>query len=176
VEIEHAAVMDPPDVKSRTESTLYIGRMDIRVAAYGVIITDDQILLAHWNEGGRSGWTLPGGGIDPGEDPSDAVVREIFEETGYAAEVDELLGIHSYVVAADQRLDPTRGSALHALRIVYRAHVTGGVLTDEVDGSTDRAAWHRLASLDELETVGLVGIALELSENPQTSVGGLHSA
>ena len=55
--------------------------MDIRVAAYGVITQGDRILLAHWNESGRSGWTLPGGGIDPGEDPVDAVVREIAEET-----------------------------------------------------------------------------------------------
>lgn len=38
--------------------------MDIRIAAYGVIIRDDLMLLAHWNEHGMSGWTLPGGGID----------------------------------------------------------------------------------------------------------------
>ena len=45
--------------------------MDIRIAAYGVILDEDRILLAHWREHGHSGWTLPGGGIDPGEDPAD---------------------------------------------------------------------------------------------------------
>ena len=148
--------------------SLYIGAMDIRVAAYGVIIKDGDILLAHWNEGGRSGWTLPGGGIDPGEDPADAAVREILEETGYTAELDELLGIHSYVVPAEQRLDPSTVVPLQALRILYRAHVTGGELTDEVDGSTDTAAWHPLASLTELDTVGLVTVALDMLEDPQT--------
>ncbi|GGE96665.1 NUDIX domain-containing protein [Mycetocola zhadangensis] len=145
------------------------------MAAYGVVIKDDDILLAHWNEGGRSGWTLPGGGIDPGEDPADAAVREILEETGYTAKLDNLLGIHSYVVPAEQRLDPSAVVPLHALRIVYRAQVTGGELTDERGGSTDMAAWHPLASLSELDTVGLVAVALDMLENPQTQAGNGHS-
>lgn len=148
--------------------------MHIRVAAYGVIIKENEILLAHWNEGGRSGWTLPGGGIDPGEDPAHAAVREILEETGYTAVLDELLGIHSYVIPAGQRIDPTADAPLHALRIVYRAHVTGGTLTHELEGSTDRAAWHPLTSIPDLNTVGLVDVALALLASPQTSAEPKH--
>ncbi|SKC35341.1 NUDIX hydrolase [Okibacterium fritillariae] len=136
--------------------------MDIRVAAYGVIIEGDNILLAHWNERGHDGWTLPGGGIDPGEDPSDAAVREIFEETGYEAELDGLIGIDSYVVPATRRLDPAAQGPLHAIRILYRAHVTGGDLTFEEDGSTDYAAWHPLSALPTLKRVGLVDVAMRM--------------
>ncbi|AWB85194.1 NUDIX hydrolase [Mycetocola zhujimingii] len=142
--------------------------MDIRVAAYGVIIRGEHILLAHWNASGRSGWTLPGGGIDPGEDPADAAVREIREETGYTAELDRLLGVNSLLVPAAQRSDPSAGVPLHALRVVYTAHVTGGELTNEIGGSTDRADWFPLASLGELDTVGLVDVALEMLQQPQT--------
>src|SRR5689334_5505189 len=120
--------------------------MDIRVAAYGVIVDRGRILLAHWNEHGRSGWTLPGGGIDPGEDPADAVLREIAEETGFAAEVDELLGIDSHIVPAEHRFMPDAGP-LHALRIVYRARVVSGSLTNELQGSTDEAAWFSLGAI-----------------------------
>ncbi|MET0713604.1 MAG: NUDIX hydrolase [Mycetocola sp.] len=134
--------------------------MDIRVAAYGVIIDGDRILLAHWREHGRSGWTLPGGGIDPGEDPADAAVREIFEETGYTAELDDLLGISSFVAQPEDRLTPGATEALHGLRIIYRAHVTGGELTHEIDGSTDQAAWHPLADIPSLNHVALVDVAL----------------
>jgi 8-oxo-dGTP diphosphatase len=134
--------------------------MDIRVAAYGVVIDGGRILLAHWREHGHSGWTLPGGGINPGEDPADAAVREIFEETGYRAELDGLLGISSFVAQAEDRLTPGATESLHGLRIVYRARVTGGELTHEVGGSTDQAAWHPLSAVPTLERVSLVDIAL----------------
>ncbi|MFC6356305.1 NUDIX hydrolase [Luethyella okanaganae] len=139
--------------------------MDIRVAAYGVIIREGQILLSHWNENGRNGWTLPGGGIEDGEHPAETAVREIFEETGYLASIDRLLGIDSHVVTARRRLaGDTR--PLHALRVVYRASVVSGELTHEVGGSSDEARWVDLADVAELKTVDLVrvGLALDRAE------------
>lgn len=135
--------------------------MDIRVAAYGVITEGDRILLAHWNEGGKSGWTLPGGGIDPGEDPADALLREIAEETGYLAEGGELLGIDSKVIPAEHRFVADAGP-LHALRILYRARVIGGTLTNERDGTTDEAAWFALTAIPN-RRVELVDIALRMA-------------
>lgn len=134
--------------------------MDIRVAAYGVI-TDEagRILLSHWNEHGHSAWSMPGGGLEPGEDPADAAVREVFEETGFHVRLTDLLGIDSHVVPVAAR---TRGQqrALHAIRIVYRAEVTGGELTNEIGGSSDEAAWFSRDDIRELKRVSLVDIAL----------------
>ncbi|MBG6237614.1 8-oxo-dGTP diphosphatase [Mycetocola sp. CAN_C7] len=138
--------------------------MDIRVASYGVIIDGDRILLAHWREGRHNGWTLPGGGIDPGEHPADAAVREIREETGYIAELDGLLGIDSFVAQPENRITPGATQPLHGLRIIYRAHVTDGELTYELDGSTDLAAWHPLSEVPTLKRVSLVDIALGMLE------------
>ena len=133
--------------------------MDLRVAAYAVI-TDDQgrMLLPHWSENAHSGWTMPGGGIDPGEDPADAAVREVFEETGYHVELDGVLGVDSFVIPGAERVHP-QDRPVHALRIVYRAHVVGGELRVEENGSTDGVAWHTPEEIDALDRVPLVDLS-----------------
>lgn len=137
--------------------------MDLRVAAYAVVTDDsDRVLLARWTEGRRIAWTMPGGGLEDGEDPQDAVRREVREETGYSTEVGELLGIHSRVIPASQRVrDADR--PLHTLRIVYRASVVGGWLRFEENGSTDRAGWFTFDAIRSLQRVKLVDIALRMA-------------
>jgi ADP-ribose pyrophosphatase YjhB (NUDIX family) len=134
--------------------------MDMRVAAYAVITDERGILLAHWIEGRRAAWTLPGGGLEAGEDPVHAARREVLEETGYRVEIGELLGIHSRVIPTHQRIAGDAAGPLHALRIVYRASITGGRLRNETDGSTDRAEWFPLDGVDRLQRVKLVDIGL----------------
>lgn len=136
--------------------------MDLRVAAYAVVVDGDgRMLLTHLSDPAWDAWTLPGGGIEPGEHPLDAAVRETLEETGLHVAVDELLGVDSIVVPAAERA-PGLPDA-HAIRVVYRAHVVGGVLRDEVDGTTDRAAWHPLQAIDALPVVELVRVARGLA-------------
>jgi 8-oxo-dGTP diphosphatase len=135
--------------------------MDIRIAAYGVIIRDAQILLTHWNEHGRSGWTLPGGGVEGPEHPLEAARREIREETGYEASVDRLLGIDTMVIPASKR--HSANTPLYAMRVIYRASVVGGSLRSEIDGSSDEARWFALDDVPQLKRVSLLDIALRLN-------------
>ncbi len=138
--------------------------MDLRVAAYAVVTDDDgRVLLARWIEGRRVAWTMPGGGLEPGEDPEVAMRREVREETGFSVETTELIGIHSRVIPANQRIHRS-GSPLHTLRIVYRARVVAGSLRFEQNGSTDMAAWFGLDEIDGLQRVRLVDIALRMAK------------
>ncbi len=114
------------------------------MAAYAVILRDDAILLARLATriSREELWTLPGGGLDHGEDPRDAAIREIAEETGLRAEVSETARVYSAHVPHAWR-DGARVDA-HALRIVYDGWVPPDAPEPhvvEVAGSTSDAAW-----------------------------------
>ena len=136
--------------------------MDLRVAAYAVVERRGKILLTHWRRGHLHGWTLPGGGIDPGEDPRDAVVREVLEETGLEAKIGKLLGVDSRVMVREEVPEGT-DPELHTIRIVYRATVKDGPLRHEIGGSSDEARWVPLREIKALRTLSLVQTSLHMA-------------
>jgi 8-oxo-dGTP pyrophosphatase MutT (NUDIX family) len=112
-----------------------------RVGAYALVEDGGSVLLSrfapHVESAGR--WMLPGGGVEFGETPEQAVVREVYEETGLRVRVTGLLD----VTAATNRFerDGHRYDS-HGVQVLYRAEVTGGTLgVVEVGGSTDAARW-----------------------------------
>jgi len=136
---------------------------DTRVGAYAILVDDDRILLALWNEGATPAWTLPGGGVEPDETPEEAAVREVREETGYDVTIGRLLGEDVFLVPGHERIDGS-GRPLRSCRLVFEAHIVGGELTDEVDGTTDRAAWISIADVSGLERVDLVDAGLRFAQ------------
>ena len=62
----------------------------MRLSAKGFVVDEaGRLLLLDCTDPGRPGvrwWELPGGGVEPGEDEVDALVRELLEETGLAVD------------------------------------------------------------------------------------------
>ncbi len=107
---------------------------------------------------GAGQWTLPGGGLRFGEDPLDALVREVGEETGLVVVPGEVLGVRSATLEPGETVS---GHRIQTLGIVYRCAVTGGELRDETDGSTDLARWTPVAELSRLPLTPLARWAVE---------------
>jgi ADP-ribose pyrophosphatase YjhB (NUDIX family) len=132
-----------------------------RIGAFCVVIDDaGRVLLCRLSpdELDVGKWTLPGGGLDFGEDPAVAAVRELQEETGLVGRITDLLGV-------DGRLYPPRPGRdlpLHAVRVVYRVEPVIAELRHEIGGSTDRAEWFTREQIARVPTVELVHWGLRL--------------
>ena len=107
-----------------------------RLAAYALVLRGDDVLLTRNSVRGPhpGSWTLPGGGVDHGESPVVAVVREVAEETGLAAAVGELLGVH------DEHFTGTAPTGVeedfHGVHLVFAATVgPGSPAVHEHDGT-----------------------------------------
>jgi ADP-ribose pyrophosphatase YjhB (NUDIX family) len=83
----------------------------------------------------RGRWFLPGGGVDHGEHPTDALLREFEEESGLTVELGPLLDVIS-----DVRTLPD-GTNLHTVRLIYRVASWQGKLRAEQEGTTDAVRW-----------------------------------
>ena len=144
--------------KTRAHSTR------LRPGAYALLTRrspDLELLLTHlrWRPGY---WTLPGGGIDPGESPWEAARREVREETGLDFVPGELLGVHSHRYvghAPDGALED-----FQMLMLVYsgRVDTTVAPRVTEVDGSTDEVAWVPAADLSALNLAPVARAVIEL--------------
>jgi 8-oxo-dGTP diphosphatase len=154
--------------------------MSFRLAAYAVCIQDGRVLLARYvPPQGESNWTLPGGRVEHGEDPFDAVIREFAEETGCEAVVERLLGVDSRVIPAAERRLP--GALPHQnVGIFYQVRITGGQLRPEPDGEVAESVWTPVPGVALLRRSSLVDVGLALAQSvPATGhvnpvpVGGL---
>ena len=143
-----------------------------RVGAYGVLLRQRdvgwQILMTRiaQKDYGAGLWTLPGGGIDHGEDPIDGVVREFHEETSLHVLPGEVRFVHSAHFYGRNRAGVLED--FHGLGVVYDVTAVPGEDLDglrvlERDSSTDLVQWLNVAEAydprDERFDRGYSGVA-----------------
>ncbi|MFF3016907.1 NUDIX hydrolase [Streptomyces sp. NPDC057939] len=116
-----------------------------RVSAYAIAVEDDRLLLIRLSDASPvfapGLWHLPGGGIDPGEQPVEALSRELREETGLELVDARLLDARTYSARRN-------GVSWSLTALFHLVTLGGGAPTvTEIDGSTDAAVWIPLADL-----------------------------
>ncbi|PID96108.1 MAG: NUDIX hydrolase [Actinomycetales bacterium] len=125
---------------------LELGEQPVRVqrlAAYALVRSARGLLLTRLSRQTNAPglWTLPGGGVDPGEQPEQGLHREVDEETGQKVAVTGLFRVldgHWIGKAPGGRVED-----FHVVRLVYRAecHDPTDPVVHEVGGTTDAAIW-----------------------------------
>ena len=106
-------------------------------------------------------WTLPGGGLDWGEPPEDAVVRELQEETGLkASEVSLVRNVFSEVYPETEERS---GDPVHHVGLLYRVGNATGMLRPETAGTTDHCAWFTREEAEKLPLTSLGRFALDIA-------------
>jgi len=111
-------------------------KVDVR----GVVFRDDTILLV--KERSDGGWTLPGGWADVGDSPGEAVVREVFEESGYRTRAVKLLAFY------DRNKHPHPPHPFHIYKAFIRCELVGGA--PATSGETDDVGFFRADELPDL--------------------------
>ena len=111
-----------------------------KVTADGAVLKEDKILLIkRKNDPFKGKWALPGGFVEYGEKVEDAVIREVYEETGLKTSINKIFGVYS---------DPNRDPRGHTITIVYLLDINGGELKSNDDASD--AKFFNVKELPEL--------------------------
>lgn len=127
----------------------------IKVAVSAVVLDDSgRILMIRRTDNDR--YAIPGGGLEAGETVSDAVVREVLEETGITVAVADLVGVFSnpeHVIAYDD------GEVRQEFSICFRARPIGGSLRTSEESK--EVLWVDPAGLDSLNVHPSIKLRIE---------------
>jgi ADP-ribose pyrophosphatase YjhB (NUDIX family) len=91
-------------------------KVDVR----GAVFRDDKILLVR-EKIDNGAWTLPGGWADPCQSPSEAVVREVFEESGFEVRAVKLAAVYDRSKHPHEPLMP-----FHLYKLFFLCEIIGG--------------------------------------------------
>lgn len=98
----------------------------VKVDVRGFVLNEnDEILMA--KESTDAKWTIPGGWADIGDTPSEAVLKEIKEETGLEAKIVRLLAIY------DKRCHPHPPQPFYVYKLIFLCKTTSGVMKHGFD-------------------------------------------
>ena len=126
-----------------------------RVAAYALVTSGRGLLLTELAETTNAAgqWTLPGGGLEPGEAVEAGLRREIHEETGQEVGAIDFLGVRTGHWVG--RAPGGDVEDYHAVRLVHRAvcHAPTDPVVHDIGGSTSAAAWLPRAALGGVPVV-----------------------
>ncbi|MEU7573442.1 NUDIX domain-containing protein [Micromonospora sp. NPDC049240] len=136
----------------------HVGHDLLMLYGTSAVVTDDagRVLLARRGDNGR--WSVPAGTVDPGEQPADALVREVREETGVEVTIVRLAGVATHPVRYPN------GDVCEYLNVWFRCRAVGGTPTADGDESL-AVAWFAPDALPDLDDWARLRIGTALTDD-----------
>jgi ADP-ribose pyrophosphatase YjhB (NUDIX family) len=134
-------------------SAQQIGQLwDVRGALFRSGDRDNEVLLVRERSDGK--WTVPGGFADVNESPSQSILKEIEQESGYTARVIKLAAVQ------DRNLHNYPPFMFHLWKLLFVCEITGGA--PRLSNETDGVQFFSLEALPELSTGRITAAQLHL--------------
>ena len=150
--------MPVPEFVARLRA--HIGHDLLWLSSATAVVLDDhgRVLLGRRSDTGT--WALPGGIVDPAEQPADAAIREVFEETGVFAVPERLLA-----VTVSRPFSYPNGDQVQYLDLAFHCRAIGGEARVNDSESTE-VGWHELDSLPEVSERTHNFLAQAIADDP----------
>lgn len=122
----------------------HVGHGLLLLPGVSAVVVNDagEILLGRRSDNGK--WSLIAGTVDPGEQPAEAMVREIYEETGVHAVVQRIAGVALHPVTYPN------GDVCQYLNVWFRCLAVDGVARVNDDESID-VGWYAVDALPDVD-------------------------
>ncbi|GAU67345.1 putative hydrolase [Streptomyces sp. NBRC 110611] len=137
-----------------------IGRQLLWLPGVTAVVFDDQgrILLGRRSDTG--GWAVIGGIPEPGEQPAETAVREVFEETAVRVVPERVV-----LVETTPPIHYPNGDVCQFMDVTLRCRAVGGEARVNDDESLD-VGWFPLDALPQLDDHALTRIKRALDDGP----------
>ena len=124
-----------------------VGHDLLTMTAVSISVFDAEGRLLLGRDAEMDRWTLPGGGIDPNEQPADAAVRECFEETGLLVKLDALIGVFG---GPEFLIHYPNGDVTYYTTAAFRGAIVGGS-HEPMDGEFSELRYFNRSECDSLD-------------------------
>ncbi|GAA2076379.1 NUDIX hydrolase [Actinomadura alba] len=146
-----------------TELRSLVGQRLLWLSSAIAVVLDDEGRVLLERRADTGAWVLPGGIIDPAEQPADAAVRECFEETGVVAVPEALTS-----VTVSEPITYSNGDQTQYLELTFRCQAVGGRARVN-DAESLEVRWYALDALPELDEGNLNRLTRALEYNGGTA-------